>query len=210
MNRVSIANLALSNLGESPIQNLTDDNARARICTQRIDDVIRSILRMHDWNSAMNRIALTNVGVPLFGFNYTFQLPVDFIKIVDVWPVSRYRIQADTLLSNETEINILYVYEPTDINTLDVLLAEAIALKLTVEISETLTGKDGLKDRMMQKFVLALQEARSANSKDKTPEHREDSTFWNARRRETTPIHRTFNYPKTGNAVNNNFTPPEA
>jgi len=210
MNRVSIANLALSNLGESPIQNLTDDNARARICTQRIDDVIRSILRMHDWNSVMNRVALTSIGVPLFGFNYTFQLPVDFIKIVDVWPVSRYRIQADTLLSNETEINILYVFEPTDVNTLDVLLAEAIALKLTVEISETLTGKDGLKDRMMQKFILALQEARSANSKDKTPEHREDSTFWNARRRETTPIHRTFNYPKTGNAVLNNFTPPES
>ena len=208
MNKVSIANLALSNLGESSIQNLNDDNARARICVQRIDDVIRSILRMHDWNSAMKRIALAKIGEPLFGFNTTFQLPVDFIKIVDVYPVSRFRIQSDTLLSNETEINILYVHEPTDVNTLDVLLGESIALKLAVEVSETLTGKDGLKDRMMQKFVLALQEARSANSKDKTPEHREDSTFWNARRRETTPVHRTFNYPKTGNAVANNFTPP--
>tara|TARA_R100000656_G_C3933221_1_gene125264 strand:- start:276 stop:908 length:633 start_codon:yes stop_codon:yes gene_type:complete len=208
MNRVSIANLALSNLGEGPIQNLTDDNARARICNARIDDVIRTILRMHDWNSAMKRVALTSIGEPLFGFNTTFQLPVDFIKIVDVYPVSRFRIQSDTLLSNETEINILYVHEPIDINTLDVLLGEAIALKLAVEVSETLTGKDGLKDRMMQKFIMGLQEARSANSKDKTPEHREDSTFWNARRRETTPVHRTFNYPKTGNAVANNFTPP--
>ena len=52
MNRVSIANLALSNLGEAPIQNLTDDNARARISNARIDDVIRGVLRMHDWNSA--------------------------------------------------------------------------------------------------------------------------------------------------------------
>ena len=208
MNRVSITNLALSNLGEAPIQNLTDDNARARIASARIDDVIRSILRMHDWNSAMKRIALTSVGEPLFGFNTTFQLPADFIKIIEVYPVSRFRIQADTLLSNETEISILYVYEPTDVNTLDVLLAEAIALKLSVEITETLTGKDGLKDRLFQKFVMALQEARSANSKDKTPERREESTFWNARRRETTPVHRTFNYPKTGNAVDNNFTPP--
>ena len=140
MNRVSIANLALSNLGEGPIQNLTDDNARARICNARIDDVIRTILRMHDWNSAMKRVALTSIGEPLFGFNTTFQLPVDFIKIVDVYPVSRFRIQSDTLLSNETEINILYVHEPIDINTLDVLLGEAIALKLAVEVSETLTG----------------------------------------------------------------------
>jgi len=208
MNRVSIANLALSNLGEAPIQNLNDDNARARIASARIDDVIRGILRMHDWNTAMKRIALTNIGEPLFGFNTTFQLPADFIKIVEVYPISRYRIQADTLLSNETTISILYVHEPSDVNTLDVLLAEAIALKLAVEITETLTGKDGLKDRLFQKWLMALQEARSANSKDKTPEHREDSTFWNARRRETTPIHRTFNYPKTGNAVSNNFTPP--
>jgi len=208
MNRVSIANLALSNLGEAPIQNLSDDNARARICNSRIDDVIRACLRMHDWNSAMKRIALTSIGEPLFGFNKTFQLPSDFIKIIEVWPISRFRIQGDTLLSNEDTINILYVAEPTDVNTLDVLLGEAIALKLAVEISETLTGKDGLKERMMQKWVMALQEARSANSKDKTPEHREDSTFWNARRRETAPIHRTFNYPKTGNAVLNNFTPP--
>jgi hypothetical protein len=208
MNRVSIANLALSNLGEAPIQNLTDDNARARIASARIDDVIRGILRMHDWNTAMKRIALTSIGEPLFGFNTTFQLPADFIKIVEVYPVSRYRIQADTLLSNETTISILYIHEPTDVNTLDVLLAEAIALKLATEVSETLTGKDGLKERMMHKFVMALQEARSANSKDKTPEHREDSTFWNARRRETTPVHRTFNYPETGNAVSNNFTPP--
>ena len=208
MNRVSIANLALSNLGEAPIQNLSDDNARARICNARIDDVIRGTLRMHDWNTAMKRVALTGIGEPLFGFNKTFQLPSDFIKIIEVWPVSKFRIQGDTLLSNEDTLNILYIAEPVDVNTLDVLLGEAISLKLAVEISETLTGKDGLKERMMQKWIMALQEARSANSKDKTPEHREDSTFWNARRRETTPVHRTFNYPKTGHAVANIFTPP--
>ena len=139
MNRVSIANLALSNLGEAPIQHLTDDNARARISNARIDDVIRGVLRMHDWNSAMKRVALTKIDDPLFGWNSTFQLPVDFIKIVEVWPVSKFRIQRDTVLSNEKTLNMLYVAEPVDANTLDVLLGEAIALKLAVEISETLT-----------------------------------------------------------------------
>ena len=149
MNRVSIANLALSNLGEAPIQNLTDDNARARISNARIDDVIRGVLLMHDWNYAMKRVAIPKIDDPLFGWNSTFQLPVDFIKIVEVWPVSKFRIQRDTVLSNEKTLNMLYVAEPVDANTLDVLLGEAIALKLAVEISETLTGKDGLKERMM-------------------------------------------------------------
>ena len=105
-------------------------------------------------------------------------------------------------------MSILYVANPVDVNTLDVLLGEALALKLAVEISETLTGKDGLKERMMQKLIIALQEARSANSKDKTPEHREESTFWNARRRESGQPHRTWSTPSIGYAVNNNFTPP--
>ena len=208
MNKVSVANLALSNLGEAPIQNLTDNNARARIASSRIDDVIRSVLRMHDWNSAMKRIELTKSNDPLFGWNSTFELPADYLKVIEVWPVSRYRVQGKEILSNEASLNLLYIYEPTDINSLDVLLAESIALKLAVEMSETLTGKDGLKERMMQKYLMALQEARSANSKDKTPEHREESTFWNARRRESGQPHRTWSTPSIGYATLNNFTPP--
>ena len=208
MNRVSVANLALSNLGEAPIQNLNHNNARARIANARIDDVIRTVLRGHDWNSAMKRVSLTKITDPLFGWNSTFQLPIDYLKVIQVWPVSKFRVQGPNILSNEATLNLLYIYEPSDINSLDVLLAESIALKLAVEMAETLTGKDGLKDRMMQKYLMALQEARSANSKDKTPEHREESTFWNARRRETGQPHRTFSSPAIGYAVENNFVPP--
>ena len=210
MNKVQVANLALSNLGEAPIQNLNDNNARARIVSSRVDDVIRTVLRMHDWNSAMTRVELTKIDDPLFGWNSTFQLPSNYIKVIEVWPVSKFRVQGLNLLSNEATLSLLYIFEPDDIGTLDVLLAEAIALKLAVEITETLTGKDGLKDRMMQKYLMALQEARAANSKDKTPEHREESTFWNARRRASGQPHRTWSTPATGYAVLNNFTPPES
>ena len=106
MNKVSVANLALSNLGEAPIQNLTDNNARARIASSRIDDVIRSVLRMHDWNSAMKRIALTKSNDPLFGWNSTFELPADYLKVIEVWPVSRYRVQGKEILSNEASLNL--------------------------------------------------------------------------------------------------------
>ena len=210
MNKVSVANLALSNLGEAPIQNLNDNNARGRIANALIDNVVRTVLRSHDWNSAMKRVVLTKVTDPLFGWNSTFQLPADYIKVIEVWPVSRYRVQGDNILSNESTLSLLYIYEPADINSLDVLLAESLALKLAVEMAETLTGKDGLKDRMMQKYLMSLQEARSANSKDKTPEHREESTFWNARRRESGQPHRTWSTPATGYAVLNNFVPPES
>ena len=94
MNKVSVANLALSNLGEGPIQNLNDNNARGRIANALIDNVIRTILRSHDWNSAMKRVVLTKVDDPLFGWNSTFQLPADYIKVIEVWPYQdiEYRV----------------------------------------------------------------------------------------------------------------------
>jgi len=201
MDKTGIANLALGNLGEASIQNLNDNNARARSCSARIDDVIVTILRMHVWNSALERSLLTNIGEPIFGWNYIYQLPADYIKVVEVEPVSKYMVEKKNLLSNEKKIYLLYVATPTDINNLDPLLAETIAMKLAWEIAETLTSKAGLKQEMMQKYIIALQEARSANSHDKTPEHRERSTYYDAKKGRYSVTHRTFNTPTLGYEV---------
>ena len=202
MDKTGIANLALSNLGEARIQNLTDNNSRARACNARLDDVITTVLRMHIWNSALQRSELTSIGTPLFGWNYTFQLPADYIRVVEVSPISRFIVEKKNILSNEKTLKLLYVGVPTDINNLDSLLMEAIAMKLALEIAETLTSKQGLKQEMMQKYVIALQEARAANSHDKTPEHRERSSFLDAKRGRFSVPHRTFNTPTQGYEAN--------
>ena len=202
MDITGIANMALSSLGEARIQNLNDNNSRARAVNARIHDVITTVLRMHVWNSALERATLTSVGTPGFGYSYIFQLPSDCIRVVEVNPVSRYQVEKKNILSNEKTLNILYVGEPTDINNLDSLLAEAIAMKLALEVAETLTSKQGLKAELMQKWVVALQEARSANSHDKTPEHRERSSYMDAKRGRFSVPHRTFNTPTQGYEAN--------
>jgi hypothetical protein len=190
MDKTAIANLALSNLGEARIQSLTDDNTRARSCNARIDNVITTVLRMHVWNSALERQQLTNAGTPVFGWNYMYQLPTNYIKVVEVSPVSKYQVEQKNILSNESTLYLL-----------DALLKEAISMKLALEICETLTSKSVLKQEMMQKFVIALQEARGANSKDRTPERREESTYLNAKRGFYSSKHRTFSTPEIGYAV---------
>jgi len=201
MDKTGIANLALGNLGEASIQNLNDNNARARACSARIEDVIVTILRMHVWNSALERKLLTNIGEPIFGWNYIFQLPADYIKVVEVEPVSKYMVEKKNILSNEKTLYLLYVATPTDINNLDPLLVEAIAMKLAWEIAETLTSKAGLKQEMMQKYIISLQEARSANSKDRTPERRERNSYYDAKKGRYSVTHRTFNTPTLGYEV---------
>jgi len=201
MDKTGIANLALSNLGEARIQALTENSARARACSARIDGCIETVLRMNVWNSALERKLLTNIGEPLFGWNYMYQLPADYIKVVEVEPVSKYMVEKKNILSNEKTLYLLYIAKPTDIGNLDPLLAEAIAMKLAWEIAETLTSKSGLKQEMMQKYIIALQEARSANSKDKTPERRERNSYYDAKKGRYSVTHRTFNTPTLGYEV---------
>ena len=201
MDKTGIANLALSNLGEARIQSLTEDSSRARACSARMDQVIETVLRMHIWNSALERQSLVTGDTPIFGCNYSYQLPADCIKVVEVEPVSKYQVEKKYILSNESSLYLLYVATPTDINNLDSLLAEAIAMKLAVEVAETLTSKQGLKQEMMQKFIIALQEARSANSNDRTPEHRERSSWLDAKKGRYSVKHRTFNTPTLGYEV---------
>ena len=201
MDKTGIANLALSNLGEARIQSLTENSSRARACSARIDGVLETVLRMAVWNSALERKLLTQIDAPLFGWNYTYQLPSDCIKVVEVEPVSKFHVEKRNILSNETTLYLLYIATPTDTNNLDSLLAEAIAMKLAVEVAETLTSKEGLKQEMAQKYFLALQEARSANSRDKTPEHRERSSWLDAKKGRYSVKHRTFNTPTIGYEV---------
>ena len=201
MDKTGIANLALSNLGEARIQSLTENSARARACSARIEACMETVLRMNVWNSALERKLLTQIEAPVFGWNYTYQLPADCIKVVEVEPVSKFMVEKKNILSNETSLYLLYVATPTDTNNLDILLAEAIAMKLAVEIAETLTSKEGLKSEMAQKYFLAVQEARSANSRDKTPEHRERSSYLDAKKGRYSVTHRTFNTPTTGYEV---------
>ena len=201
MDKTGIANLALSNLGEARIQNLTENSSRARACSARIEGCIETVLRMNVWNSALERKLLTQIEAPVFGWNYTYQLPADCIKVVEVEPVSKFQVEKKNILSNETSLYLLYVATPTDTNNLDALLAEAIAMKLAVEIAETLTSKDGLKSEMAQKYFMSIQEARSANSRDKTPDHRERSSYLDAKKGRYSVTHRTFNTPTQGYEV---------
>jgi len=201
MDKTGIANLALSNLGEARIQSLTENSARARACSARIEGCIETVLRMNVWNSALERKLLTQIEAPVFGWNYTYQLPADCIKVVEVEPVSKYMVEKKNILSNETSLYLLYVAAPTDTNNLDILLAEAIAMKLAVETAETLTSKKELKQEMSQKYFQSIQEARSANSRDKTPERRERSSYLDAKKGRYSVTHRTFNTPTTGYEV---------
>src|SRR5690348_16933869 len=69
--KVAVCNNALGELGEKAITSLSDAKESARLCNLFFDDVVRFVLREHDWGSASKRQQLSRLAAaPDFGFAY--------------------------------------------------------------------------------------------------------------------------------------------
>jgi len=170
LTEVDIANMALTMLGQQPISDLTDDNNRAKMANQRYADVRDTVLRAHTWNCAIKRASLTGADgtAPAWGYANRFSLPTGFIRMAGTEdPLIDYRVEAgnDTgsntlfLLTDATAINILYIYQVTQVPYMDHTLKHAIATRLASEIAVALTGDMQQEHMLMQKYEAILMQA---------------------------------------------------
>jgi len=199
-----IANIALTHLGESKIDNIDDpDQQRAILCKLRFDDCRDIVLRSHPWSCVTKRVKLSKLldseGEPLepaFGFSYMFQLPSDFLRVLQVDNVSYpYQVEVYTvnkglsseatsspvLLTNASSISIRYVHTPLNLQILTPDISNLIGIRLASELAEPLTSKVDLKQRLEQRYIIELAAARSTDSMQGTPEVVESFTWLNSR-----------------------------
>jgi len=171
---VDIANMALTMLGQQPITDLDDDNNRANLVDKRLADVRDTVLRSHHWNSCIKRASLTKDSTaPVWGYANRYPVPTDFIRLVDTEDdTTEYRIEAGNqgetaasyILSDDTEMNILYVANITTVSQMDSTLKHAFAIRLAAEIAVAVTGDAAQEAAMMQKYEIVLMEARFEDS----------------------------------------------
>lgn len=172
---IDLANMALTMLGQQPINDLTDNNNRANLANTRLADVRDSVLRAHSWNCATKRATLaTLTDVPTWGFKSAFVLPVDFVRLVGLEDeLTKYKIEAGNfggnnnllLLTDTTSVNILYVYQITDVSKMDHSLKQAIATRLASELVHALTGDPTKENFLIQKYEILLARAQFEDSK---------------------------------------------
>ena len=181
---VSICNIALSNLGDEKIASLSENNDRARSCDLRYEDVRDAVLRSYPWNCATTRVELARSTTdPVWGFTYSFALPSDCLRVLDVYDYTvPFAIEGRFLLTENSSAKLKYIARITDPNDYDILLQQAIGIRLASEIAEALTGRTELKQEMYQKYLLILTEARGVDSQEKgMPSVIEANDFINAR-----------------------------
>jgi hypothetical protein len=149
---VGICNIALSNIGDEKISSLTDNNDRARACNLRYEDTRDAVLRAHPWNAATTRVELAaSTDTPVWGFTYKYALPSDCLRVLDVYDYTvPFSIEGRFLLTDNSTAKLKYIARITDPNVYDILLQQAIGIRLAAEIAEALTGRTELKQEMYQ------------------------------------------------------------
>lgn len=183
---VAICNLALQRLGADRIVDITDpDQKEARECNAIYDDLRQSELRTHVWNFAKTRVQVPAESTePLFGRSNQYIIPPDSLRIIKPSLSNNLRSNFDWLvegrkiLTNDSApLDLIYIKDVTDPNTMDALFRRALALEMALQMCEALTQSNSKWDRVAAEKVVVLSDARRTNAMERTEERMPDDTW---------------------------------
>ena len=181
---VGICNAALIKIGAGRIGALTEDSKNARLCDQRYADVRDKLLRVHTWNFAIRRAKLAREApAPAFEFAYAYPLPVDWARTVkvtsDASGVNRiaYRQENNRVLTNATDIYLVYGAIIADPNAMDSLFRDALATALAAELAIPIADSQTRRDSMLRELAAIVPKSRSVDALDDPPEGRAEGNW---------------------------------
>jgi hypothetical protein len=167
-----ICNSALVKLGAERINNLNEDNKRARLCLEQYGKIKNRVLRSHNWTCAIKRASLPKLNTTLaFGEENLFQKPMDCLRIVSTTVDAPYKLEGDKLLSFEEVLEISYISSNTPEELFDVCLREVMACALAADLCYVINQSSNMKAQLLQEYEFWIGEARSFNSQEITPDN---------------------------------------
>ena len=166
-----ICNKALSRIGANPITNITESTREARACKAVYDTILDEMLEQAQWNFAIKRATLAqDSGTPEYDYSYQYLLPADCIRMLNVYPVSEYRVEGGMVRSNETTLQCRYLARITDASKYPPSFTRAMSLLLASEIALPIAGDtegSGKKMNILKEFYdVALPAAMSRDARE--------------------------------------------
>ncbi len=180
---VDICNRALVALGEDTILNLSVTSKAGITCARLYPDLRDSLLSEHSWSFAIKRVALApDATAPVWGFSAKFQLPSDSLRLLSILNNPDVKLEADFILSDESELFIRYIFQQTDTTKFSFLFIEALAALMASEMAIILTNDKKLRLDQSDIFEAKLKEARFNDSTQSTPDIIEAEAWIDSRR----------------------------
>ena len=165
---VDICNMALNEVGENSIMDLSEDSKAGRLCNQFYALTRDMVLRSHPWNFAIKRVELAQLtSTPGFEYNYEFQLPADCLKVQktdDEFDI--FKIEGRKLLSNNAIVKVMYISRVEDTAQFDSLFVEALYLMIASKIVFNLSDNNGLSQVLFAKAESKIRHAKSMDGQE--------------------------------------------
>lgn len=182
MNDTQLCNLALAEIGDSySISDINETSNQAAVCRLFFQPTRDAMLRAHPWNFARGLADLSALSdEPIFGWDYQYALPADFIRLVEYNGLDAWQTEDDfqiangpsgglVLLSDDNTASVVYIKRITDANLFDTLFTEAFTLRLAQRICTKLTKDDAIKDKLARESKEALARARQTDANESRP-----------------------------------------
>lgn len=183
--QVEIVNRAIIKLGGNVIVSMSDSSRAAITMSALWETVRKSEITKHFWNFALARAQLPKLSTaPNWGFRNSFQLPIDYLKIMQVNDYfmvpsqsdytggdnSAYAIEGQTISTDfGAPLKIRYVKDVTNPGLFDVLFVEVMASKLAYEGCYQITQSNQRQDQAAADYKAAIKEAILTNAISRPP-----------------------------------------
>jgi len=170
---VDIWNSALQKVGAKRVSNTDENSASALACKACYEAQRDAELRAHTWNFAKRRASLPAVSpAPAWGRANAFNLPSDWLRMHREYSERNtldidYEIEGRQILSNyDAPLNIRYIAQITDVNTMDPLFREVVATRMAIQMAEQLTQSNTKKQSLENQLLFVRNQAVKANAMD--------------------------------------------
>jgi hypothetical protein len=190
---IEIANRAITKVGGTRITSFNDSSTEARALSATYNMARRALLRRAAWNFAVWRGTLPKLlTTPSWGFKFQYQLPADFIRLLQVndysvalglsdgrqYDDTPYAIEGGKLLTDyDAPLKVRMIVDVVDANLFDACFAEAFASQLAYEICEQVTQSNSKKSALAQEVVMWINEAKRMDAVESPAEAIHDDSW---------------------------------
>ena len=188
--------MALTRIGASQIEALTENSEAARKCNQFYEHDRRVVLRRYPWPWATRRVELAEMTDSPQDYLYAYRYPADCCYLRKIYSVApdghfvplpdiRYKIVSDEtglmLYTNEPKVVAEYTADVKDTSLFDELFCEALSWKLAASIALKLTGNEQIISMARAEYDLIFNTAIADAENEQNVNPPEPSTFIRAR-----------------------------
>lgn len=149
--KLDICNLSLDRIGEKAItlaQLTANTDPRAQACNRHYEQSRDALQKTNWWRFARDRSVLTeDEDFDDFEWDNSFDLPDDYLRFRSIFEedgvtskTRRHALEGQSLLTNLSEVSLLYIKQVVDVTKFDPLYIEVLVLQLALKLLPARAG----------------------------------------------------------------------